>query len=83
MSVPDGMDEAGCLQEVLFGAREHFCEAWLLGASAVSVLPCTGGRTAERTLGFVGLFHTGSRLCVTDSETDQGDTGGHTVGSDQ
>ena len=31
----------------------------------MSVLPCTEGRTAEVTLGFVGLSHMGSRLCVT------------------
>ena len=30
-------------------------KAWLCGASAVSVLPCIGGRTAEHALGFVGL----------------------------
>ena len=28
-----------------------FLPAWVLGASAVSVLPCTGGRTAECVLG--------------------------------
>ena len=28
--------------------------------SAVSVLPCTGGRTAEHALGFAGLSHMGS-----------------------
>ena len=28
--------------------------------TAVSVLPCTGGRTAEHALGFVGLSHIGS-----------------------
>ena len=52
-----------------------FLQAWFLGASAVSVLPCAGGTTAEHALGFVGLFHMGSRLCV----TDQGDTGGHCI----
>ena len=31
----------------------------------MSVLPCTGGRTAEHALGFVSLSHMGSRLCVT------------------
>ena len=35
-------------------------QAWLLGASAVSAVPCVGGRTAEHALGFVGLSHTGS-----------------------
>ena len=34
-----------------------------LGASAVSVLPCTGGRTAEHALGFVGLSCMGSVVC--------------------
>ena len=31
--------------------------------TAASVLPCTGGRTAERALGFVGLSHVGSGVC--------------------
>ena len=47
----------------------HFLQAWVLGARAVSLLPCIGGRTTEHALWVVGLSHRGSRLCV----TDQGD----------
>ena len=47
--------------------------------NAVSLLPCIRVRTAEHALGFVGLSHMGSQLCV----TDQGDTGGHAVSSGQ
>ena len=70
----DGIDESGCLQQVLF---------WSLRAFSVSVAPwdqCSvhaslyiGSITAEHILGFVGLSHSGSPLCV----TDQGDTGVH------
>ena len=43
---PAYIDEFGCLLEVLFGVLEHLCLAWLLGANAVPLLPCIGGRTA-------------------------------------
>ena len=45
-----------------------FLQACLLGVNAVSVIPCTGGRTTERDLGFAGLSRMGRmgrRLCVT------------------
>ena len=51
-------------------------QAWLPGASAVSVLPCIWrGRTENHCLGFVGLSHTGSRLCVPDQSVTAGSTG--------
>ena len=46
-----------------------FMQAWILVASAVSVLPCMGDRNAEHVLGFVGLFHMDSQLFVIDMET--------------
>ena len=42
--------EAGALW-----SRRAFLQAWVLGASAVSELPCTGGRTAQHAVGVVGL----------------------------
>ena len=39
-----------------------FLPEWLLGASAVTVLPCTGGRTAEHAVGFCGPAQ---RACLT------------------
>ena len=56
-----------------------FLQAWPLVAGAVTVLPCTGGRTAGHVLGFVGLSHVGSPLRV----ADRGDIGGHVVGGPQ
>ena len=41
-----------------------FLQVWFLGASAVPVLPCIRGRTAEFAVGFVGLSHMGGRLAV-------------------
>ena len=45
----DVIDELGCPKQVLFVVQERFCRRqWLiLEPSAASVLPCTGGRTAE------------------------------------
>ena len=56
-----GIDEVSYLQWVLFGAPGVFCQCSSLGLiSAVSMLPCMGGRTAEH-VGFVGLSHVGSQ----------------------
>ena len=38
----DGTDEAVCLHQVLFRNHRALLQAWLLRATAVSVLPCTG-----------------------------------------
>ena len=46
----------------------------------MSGLPCTGGRTSQHVLWFEGLSHSGGRLCRV---RDQGDAGGHAVGSGQ
>lgn len=55
------IDEVSYLQRVLFGAPGVFCQCGSLGLiSAVSMLPCMGGRTAEH-VGFVGLSHVGSQ----------------------
>ena len=48
----------------------------LCWGSVVSVLSCTGARTAKYHLGFVGLSHRDSRLYV----TDHGNTGGRAFG---
>ena len=60
-----------------FWSSWAFLKAWVLGASAVSVLSCIGPEHAE--LGFVGLSHWAcSWLCV----KNRGDTGGmHAEGS--
>ena len=55
MSLPDLL--------CLYGT-ELFYKARFLGASAVFIHPCTGGRTAEHALGFVGLSHMGN-VCLT------------------
>ena len=47
----------GGVQQVLFGALQPFLQVLLLGAGAMSVLPYTQGRAAERALGFEGLSH--------------------------
>ena len=60
---------------------QSLVQAWFLGVSAVCVFHCTGGRTAERAVEFVGLSHKGESA-VCDNRL-QGDTGGHAVGSDQ
>ena len=54
------MDECVCLQQVLFGSPELFCKC----GSLWPMLPCAGGRIAERALWFVDLSLTDSRLCV-------------------
>ena len=59
----DGMDEDGCLYQVLWSSR-GFLQAWLLVASAVSMLSCIGGTIAEHAVGFVGQSHMGTWLCI-------------------
>ena len=48
--LPDGIDEFGCLQQVLVAFPEQSLQAWLLGTSALSALLCfyrpIGGITA-------------------------------------
>ena len=61
-----GLDEVGCLYQVLFRTPELFCKHGSSGASAVSMFPCVRGRTAEDALGFVDLSHVDSQLCVAD-----------------
>ena len=52
------------IQQVLFEALEHFCKDGALEPT-LSVLPCTGGRTAERAVAFVGpVSHEQSVDCV-------------------
>ena len=41
-----------------------FLQAWLLVASAVSMLSCIGGTIAEHAVGFVGQSHMGTWLCI-------------------
>ena len=55
MSLPDLLCLCG---------TELLHRAWFLGASAVFMRPCAGGRTAEHALGFVGLSHIGN-VCLT------------------
>ena len=73
--------QLGGLQRVLFWAPQLlFCGVFNCkrGPLGPMLCPCFlvygGGRTENRCLEFVGLSHTGSRLCV----PDQGVTGGHT-----
>ena len=63
----------GCLHQVLFGTPELFClkhGSFRSGASTVSTLPCTGGRTAEHVLGSAGSL-TWAVDCVWQTESIQ------------
>ena len=42
LAQPEGIDEVGSLQQVLFRASERFCKCDSLGPNAVSALPCRG-----------------------------------------
>ena len=42
LAQPQGIDEVGSLQQVLFRASERFCKCGSLGPSAVSAVPCRG-----------------------------------------
>ena len=48
-------------------AQSFFCKAWVLGASAVSMLPRVTSRTAEHAVGFVGLSRMGN-VCVSHKQ---------------
>ena len=66
-------DESGCLQQILFGAPQPFRKH-----GALRPMPCPD--FLVHVLWFEGLSHSGRRLCRV---RDQGDAGGHAVGSGQ
>lgn len=68
------MNLVGCSKSALEPQNFSANVLWAMLCLCVLV---QGGRTAEHALRFVDLSHT------VDCVTDQGDTGGHTVGSNQ
>ena len=67
LAQPEGIDEVGSLQQVLFTASERFCKCGSLGPSAVlRFLAEAWGQALEHTHRLVGLPHTGRQSTACD-----------------
>ena len=67
LAQPEGIDEVGSLQQVLFRASERFCKCGSLGPSAVlRFLAEAWGQALEHTHRLVGLPHTGRQSTACD-----------------